>query len=121
MCFLWLAGAPCAAAVLLSYLAYEFFGSAERTLVLRAAHSLACAAGTAAPGLAFAALLPSGECALAFCVLAWQEGRCLAPAVELFLLLQAFLAPVQRWIALGRLCIAPSATLCLLIQGVATA
>lgn len=69
----WVAGAPCAAAVLLSYLAYEFFGSSERTMVLRAVHSLASAAATAAPGLAFAALLPSGGCDLG----RTGQGRCI--------------------------------------------
>ena len=59
------AGAPCAAAVLLSYLTYEFFGAPERALVLRGAAALAGAAAVAAPGLAFVALLPAaGGCSL---------------------------------------------------------
>lgn len=52
------AGATSAAAVLLSYICYPYFGSSERALVMRSMHCLATAAAAAAPGAVFAVLLP---------------------------------------------------------------
>ncbi|PRW56624.1 Nucleoporin NUP188 like isoform B [Chlorella sorokiniana] len=52
------AGATSAAAILLSYISYPYFGSGERALVMRSMHCLAAAAATAAPGAVFAVLLP---------------------------------------------------------------
>ncbi len=52
------AGATSAAAILLSFISYPYFGSSERALVMRSMHCLAAAAATAAPGAVFAVLLP---------------------------------------------------------------
>lgn len=52
------AGATSAAAVLLSYICYPYYGSSERALVMRSMHCLATAAAAAAPGAVFAVLLP---------------------------------------------------------------
>ncbi|PSC72509.1 exostosin-like glycosyltransferase isoform B [Micractinium conductrix] len=52
------APAASAAAVLLSYISYPYFGSSQRALVMRSMHCLAAAAAATAPGAVFAVLLP---------------------------------------------------------------
>ena len=52
------AGASSAAAVLLSYSSYPYFGSAQRALVMKSMHCLAVASAASAPGAVFAVLLP---------------------------------------------------------------